>query len=176
MFEYQARPAAPVSAAVITVQIFPDQYVSANPVVIPVPGSGRLEQKRFKIRASGIATTAGATTTFGVTLYAGQSLTAASNTALGSLTGVVINTTTAAWFLEGILIFDSVSGHLNGTLSGLINNTIAAAAAITPLSGLNGSSGPLGTEPVVNLCVGCTFGVNASASNVGRMSEFILER
>lgn len=176
MFEYQARPAAPVNAAVTTVQMFPDQYVSANPVVIPVPGSGRLEQKRFKIRASGTATTAGATTTFGVTLYAGQSLTPGSNTVLGSLAGVVINTTTATWFLEAILIFDSISGKLTGTTSGLINNTIGAAAAITPLLGLNGAAGPLGTEPVVNLCVGCTFGVAASASNIGRLSEFILER
>lgn len=176
MFEYQARAAGPISAAVTTAQIFPDQIVTTNPVVIPVPGSGRLEQKRFKIRGSGIATTVGATTTFGITLYAGQSLTPGSNTALGSLAGVVINTATATWFFEGVLIFDSVSGKLCGTVQGLINNTFSAAAAITPITGLNGAAGPAGTEPVVNLCVGGTFGVNASAQNVARMSEFLLER
>jgi hypothetical protein len=170
-----ARPAGQVNASVITAQMFPDQFLTTQPALLPVAGSGRLEQIRFRVRASGSATTIAATTSFLVSLYVGQSLTVASNALLKALTATVINNTTASWYLEALLLFDSISGNLTGQVGGMINNAIIASTAITPVAGLNGSSGPLGTEPVCNLCVGATFGVNASPSNVGRMAMFVLD-
>lgn len=174
MLEQPARAGAIVNAAITTSQIFPDQMNSAVPAIIPIPGTGRLEQKRFRVLASGYATTIAATTNFLVTLYNGISLVPANNAVVGALAATVINTTTAPWWIEAVLIFDSVSGKLNGTFSGMVNNAILAAAVISPMTGLNGSSGPSGTEPVTNLCVGVTFGVNASASNVARLGSFEL--
>jgi hypothetical protein len=172
-FELPGRAGAIVNASVTTAQIFPDQINSSIACVIPVPGSGRLEQKRFRVLASGYATTAAATTTLAVTLYNGSSLAVASNTVIAALAATVVNNTTNPWWMEGVFVFDSVSGKLNGTFSGMISNTIIAAAAITPVTGLNGTTGPLGTEPVVNLCVGVTFGVNATG-NSARLGYFTL--
>jgi hypothetical protein len=176
MIELPSRAAAPVNASITTPQIFPDQVNSSVPVFIAVPGSGRLEQKRFRLIATGCATTLAATTTFAVSIYSGNSLVPANNTLIAALAATVINTTTAPWWIELGLVFDSVSGKLQGSSSGMINNAIIAAAAITPLTGLNGTTAPAGTEPVFNLCVGVTFGVNANAGNVARLGEFVIRQ
>jgi len=170
----QARRAAPVNASVITVQIFPDQQNPAIPVFIAVPGSGRLEQMRFKVRASGSATTVGATTTFAPSLVPGAVITGPA-APLGILAATVVNTATTTWWIEAQLIFDSISGKLTGQFTGMINNTIIAAAAITPILGLNGSNAPAGTEPVFQVSCGATFGVNAASGNVARLAELVLE-
>jgi hypothetical protein len=117
-----------------------------------------------------------ATTNFLVTLYSGNSLVPANNTVIGAVAATVINTTSCPWWIEAALAFDSVSGKLQGSISGMCNNAILAAAAITPLTGLNGTSAPAGTEPVFNLCLGVTFGVNASAQNVARLGEFVIRQ
>ena len=173
--EQPARAAAPVNANTVGTQIFPDQQISTNPVVIAVPGSGRLEQKKFRVLASGYATTAAATTTFQAGFFVGQSLTVGNNTSLGLLTATVINAATAPWWIEASLVFDSVSGKLQGQFAGMINNTIEAAAVLTNVvTGINGTNAPAGTEPVFNLVIGIAFGVNASIANVAHLGQFIL--
>lgn len=166
----QARTAANVNAASNAAQVFPDQQNPTSPVFIQIPGSGRFEQKRFKVRASGFATSAGATTTFQPTLYAGSSLTAGSNTILGAATATVINTTSAPWWIELQAIFDSISGKLQGTFSAMINNSMIAAAALANVvTGLSAQ-----TEPVLTICCGITFSV-ANAGNIGGLKYLVLD-
>lgn len=172
----RAKPAGPVNAAVTTAQIFPDLSSPALAAILNCPGSNRLEQKPFKVTASGVATTAGATTTGTASLYAalvapGTPLVAADWTLLGAGTAEVINTTSASWLIEADLLFDSLSGILAGTFNSNSNNTPIAAAKITnSVTGINGQ-----TEPVLVFAVGYTFGVNASASNIARLADFCLD-
>ncbi len=185
----KAPPAAQVLAAVTTAQIFPNLATPTLAAILNIAGTGRLEQKKFKVRGSGYATTAGATTTVTATLYAKNAAPAASLVAgnwsvIGVSSARVVNTTTVPWWIEADLIFDSVGGKLGGTFNAMVNNTLDAAAAITnPLTGLNGSSYAVtqgatkvpAAEPVFVVAVGLTFGVNASAGNIGNLQELILD-
>lgn len=184
----RAAPASPVSAAIATAQIFPQaQPLGSIGVTTPAitaaqiaamlmcPGSNRLEQKPFTVRASGNATTAGAFTAI-ITLYAAivppagvASLVAANWTAIAATAAVAIGTTSAAWLLECEMIFESVVGKLNGQFSSNINNTFVGGAAITPIAtGINGA-----TEPALAFAVGITFST-ANAGNIGRLADFSL--
>jgi hypothetical protein len=181
----RAQPAANLLAAVTTAQIFAllASGVSigaaappATACVLYVPGSKRLEQKRWVPRASGIVTTAGAFTAQ-VSLYGAvvpptgaASLIAANWTLLGAGAAQAVGTTTAAWLIEAEMLFDSVSGKLQGTFNTNVNNTPVASAAIAnQLTGINGA-----TEPVLALAVGITFS-SGNAGNIGVMADFALD-
>lgn len=186
----KAPPAAQVLAAVTTAQIFPNLSIPTLAAILNISGSGRLEQKKFTVRASGFATSAAATTTVQAVLYASKVPFSAANTllpgtwsAIATSTARVVNTITAPWWIEADLSFDSIGGHLQGNFNAEINNLFDAKAAIAnPLTGLNGTSYPVVQggvsipvgEPVFAMAVGLLFGVNASAANIGNLAEFIL--
>jgi hypothetical protein len=114
----RAPAAANVNAAIATAQIFPASAplgsigaaaAAAIAAMLVCPGSGRLEQKPFTIRASGNATTAGAFTV-AITLYAAiaqpaATLTPGSWTAIATTAAVAIGTTSAPWLLECECVF-----------------------------------------------------------------------
>lgn len=165
MIAKQNGPAANLVGNTTSAQIFPllvNGLASATlACLIPVPGSFRLEQRQFIVRASGFVT-GGTTTNVTTTLYAGTSLTPGSNTVLQASTARAVNSTSAPWRIEAKLIFDSVSGKLHGTVEHEINNLFDAPAALTNVvTALVGSA-----EPVFNLCVGITF----SASNANNLA------
>ena len=183
----KAQPAAQVKANVATGQLFANAANPSVPAIINVPGSGRLEQKKFVVRASGTATT-GATSTVAPTLYMAKSVpatpfTPGNWTILGAATGVSFATTTGAWWIEALLEFESVGGTMQGSFSSLILNTLGAAAAIPNLlTGLNGTSQTVTqgstvvpqTEPVFVIACGLTFGT-ANVGNIGTMGDFSLD-
>jgi hypothetical protein len=115
----------------------------------------------------------GAATTALATLYASVAFPTnptvpASWTAIAVGTAAVINTTTAAWYLEAELLFDSTSGHLVGTFkNGVANVPIAAAALTAVLAGINGQN-----EPALLFAIGITF--SAAGANVGNLADFSL--
>lgn len=164
-----------VSAAVTTVQLFPDNSVSPAvlPLIVTAAASGSLEQREFGIRASGKALTAGNyTLTLG--LYAkvvvpASPLVAGSWTLLGASSARAINTTTAPFLFTATLISDSVSGLLHGTFGAIINNLVDANAAITALTGVNLAGS---TEPAISFCLGATFGTGGA--NVATLTNFYL--
>ncbi len=183
----KAQPAAQVKANVATAQIFANAANPLVPAIINVPGSGRLEQRKFTVRASGTVTT-GATSTVAPTLYMAKAVpatpfTPGSWTVLGAATGVSFASVSGAWWIEALLQFESIGGTMQGTFSSLILNTVGAAAAIPNLlTGLNGTSNPVvqagasvpQSEPVFVIGVGLTFGT-ANAGNIGTLGEFTLD-
>lgn len=181
----RAQPASPVSAAINTSQIFPLKASGvsigapappASAAVLPCPGSSRLEQKRFEVRASGYCKTNGAYTVTPV-LYAAlvaptgaASLVPANWTAIATGTATAVSTTSAGWILQAEMLFDSVSGKLQGMFEQNVNNSYVSRAALSAaLTGVNGA-----TEPVLTFAVGLTFNT-ADASNLGVLADFVLD-
>jgi len=133
----QAQPAAPLSAAVATAQIFPLATNALVPAFLGVPGSGRLEQKLFEVRASGMATTAGAFTgapsLYGALALPTNPLVPGNWTLLGAGAATAFATTSGAWLLQAQFLFDSVSGKLQGSFTSNVNNAgVASAGPPTP--------------------------------------------
>lgn len=186
-----SRPAAKVLAALLTAQIFPDLAIPTQACVLNVPGTGRLEQRKFSVRASGFATTAAATTTFLASFFIAKLLPATSlvpaswAAVMCAGTARVINTATVPWWLEATIEFDSVGGKMGGIFNQMANNLFDASAAITgTLTGLNGTGmpavqpGPVTVQPAEPVFViGCaaTFGVNASAANIANLAHFEID-
>jgi hypothetical protein len=181
----KASAASPINAAVATAQIFPavapQGSIGAAAAVaiacmLTCPGSSRLEEKLFTVRASGNAATAGAYTVQPV-IYAavaapagGTSLTPGNWSAIATGPAVALATTTAPWMIEAKLMFDSTSGKLQGWFDSCINGTFTGSAAIAnPLVGLNGA-----TEPVMVFAAGLVFSV-ANAGNIGKLADFVLD-
>lgn len=109
----------------------------------------------FKLRAYG-RVTGGTTTNWTPSLYFGRGITAASNTLMASLTAGAFNTASGVYLLEADLIWDSTSGKISGTFSGLNGSTaaITASTLVTPVTGQ--------TAAVMNL--GAPSGSNGSAA------------
>ena len=184
----RARFAAPISADVATAQLFPDKANPAVPVYINVPGTGRLEGKKFVVRASG-SVTAGvagnvtATLLMGKTLPSAAPFTVGNWTILGASAATALTLGTGNWQIEAELQFESVGGTLEGTFTSLIKNTLGAAAAITnTLTGLNGTSQAViqggssvgAAEPVFVIAVALTF-ATANAGNTATLDDFTLD-
>jgi hypothetical protein len=162
-----------VKAASAAVQVFNRADSVLLPVVLTAPGGGVLEQKKFLVRGSGYCTTAGAFTAL-VGLYAGivAPTLAAPGTLIAVSTARAVGTTTAPWWIEAELIFDSVSGKLQGVQSALVNNLYDAKAALAAVvAGINGAVGS--AEPAIYFALGITFN-NANAGNIG-VFDFVLD-
>lgn len=182
-----ASPAAPLTGTVTTAQIFALASNPNMPATIAVPGKGRLDGKRFTIRAEGSAFVAAGTTTVNATLFAATGAIPASPLVPGSWTLIKALTATAIatavyapWWIEAQLIYDSNGGAMQGAALGLINNASIASAAITQLTGINGTNLPVsqaGTvvqpaDPVAYFAVGITFGT--SGANIANLANFEL--
>lgn len=181
----KAPPAAAISAAVATSQIFPTLAsaslfggVAATPAacILPVPGAKRLEGKRFEVRASGICTTAVATYTVQATLFAAiVPPTGAASLVPANWTAVAVGAATvvaasAGWLIEAELLLDSTSGKLIGNFDSNVGGTYVAKAALTAaITGINGA-----TEPALAFAVGLTFST-ASAGNNATLTDFVLD-
>lgn len=158
----RAAPAAPATAAS---GVFALASNSQAPAVLPIPGKLALEGKKFTVRAEGNAqlSLTTITATFSLLGFTGINLpanpiTIASWTTLGAGTAIT-GATSFPWWMEANLIFDSVSGLLQGTFSQMGNNTFVAPVKLTAgLTGLQGTNQPVGTtqpsDPVANLALG----------------------
>jgi hypothetical protein len=163
-----------VSANSAAAQVFPNLLVPANPVFLTAPSGGTLDQKAFRVRASGYATTAGNFTVL-ITLWAGIVLPtiAAPGTIIGVSTARAQNTISAPWMIEANLIMDSVSGRMHGTQKAVVNNLFDAEAAIAAaITGITPGQG--GAEPAVYFAVGITFGTG-NVGNIGNLGDFVLD-
>lgn len=124
--------------------------VSAQPAAAPTKTN--FEGIPFKVRAAWKVTTGGTSTNV-VNMYIGSTI--VSGNKIASCTSQSLVTASASGFLEATLIWDSVSGKINGLQSGqngsgtsisavALTNTGVAAAALSNLqfcvSATNGSS------------------------------------
>jgi hypothetical protein len=163
-----------VNANSVAVQVFNRADSVLLPVVLTAPGGGVLEQKKFLVRGSGYCTTAGAYTVV-VGLYAGivAPTLAAPGTLIAVSTARAVGTTSCPWWVEADLIFDSVSGKLQGVQSAMVNNLYDARVALAAVvAGINGAVGS--GEPAIYFALGITFNTG-NVANIGVCSDFVLD-
>ena len=134
-------------------------------VCILSPNQGN-EQVPFDLVASGYVTTTN-TTNITIKIYSGTSLTVGSDTLLGASSAVAVNTAKCPWEVHLHLIYDSVSGKMQGYIEGLLNNTLITKAAISAtLTGINDLN-----NPVANFVISCT----SSASTGPLPATFVVK-
>lgn len=158
--------------------------------------SNNVDLIRILVQAAGRAT-GGTTTNFTPSIQisaAGAgipSTTAASNTTIFSLTATAFNTASGNWVIKAELLWDPVSGQINGLGSGYAGSggamTNTAAAAITPQTGYTATApvsvlsnttavtipAPTG-ELVLYFAAGGLFSAT-NASNVAFLDSFSAE-
>ena len=166
-----AAPAAGIlNAASTAAQVFVQMSNANLAALVAVPGSKRLEGRKFNCRATGVCTTSGAAVTVQPLLAVGSSPNIANDTIIAQPAATTVATTSCPWTIEASLTFDSTSGKLTGQFTSNVNNAVGAPAALaTVITGLNGA-----TDPVFNLIVGITFST-ASTGNIATLTEFVLE-
>lgn len=170
--QIQSLPTTPVqvnNTAITTAQIFPTVTGGSLALVLPIPGSSRLESDPIEVVASGWATVGGTTPNLNVTLYSGTSLTPGSDTILGALGSAQTVTTSASydWIIRAILFGSTKTGKIQGSFTVEIDNTFTAWASFSNQL----TSQSFITEPSLSLVVGITFGV-ANAANVAQLNRF----
>ena len=184
----RAAPASPLNAALATAQVW---ALASNPIqacVLGVPGKLALESKRFTVRAEGNMQVAAGATTGKLSLLAAllppaAPLVAANWTLIGSGTARAVASLACPFFIEANLIFDSISGLVQGSFQQLVANLFDGSAPVANvLSGVNGTNvpqvqtGPVTvqpTDPVFYLAAALTFSA-AAAGNVGNLVNFEL--
>jgi hypothetical protein len=140
-------------------------------LILPVPPNSPLEQERFEIYASGYVVCA-ASSTVTIKLYSGTSTTVGSDTLLGSSGALGAVLAKYNWAMSAQVVFDSVSGKLQGTISFVANNVIVATVALSNVvTGVNNSNA-LGTA-ILNFVLSVTFGT-ANAGNQFNVKEFAI--
>lgn len=167
----------------------PTDLTAPGAVTLPIPGSGRLNGKRFTIAASGNATVAGSSPTLQIQLLA--SVNGAANVIVAQSSAQSVSGS-FPWTIAGVLQGDTLSGIVQGSFSALVNSLLNSPAVLTngltgvsfgtnsasgatngasyPTTGVSGFANP-GLEPPIKFQVALVFGVS-NAANVGRLMEF----
>ena len=126
-----------------TETVIADPGILTNALIVAIEPGGPCEQEEFQLLASGYFNL-GTSSTVTLRLYSGTSLTPGSNTLLKSSGASSAFSGKAPWKLKAILLYDSVSGQLTGTVEFLINNVVVAAAAVTNVvTGVNNANNPV---------------------------------
>jgi hypothetical protein len=161
---------ATLSVTAATEAVIPNPENVAIPFICPLrPNEPSLEQTLFNVVASGYITTANSTNVT-VKLYSGTSLTVGSDTLLGSSGAIAQNTASAPWALLANLIFDSVSGKLQGSIKFWVNNTMVAEVAVSNVvTGLKNTANPIANF-LLSLTSSAAAGGSATLINVNKFS------
>jgi hypothetical protein len=144
-----ATPAALPAAQAVTVATEVIILSPSNPAGALTAALGpftALEQTLFDVIASGYITTKAAGT-IALGLYVGAGATVVAGNLLHKTAAAVTqNTTTAPWWIHAALIYDSVSGKLQGKCGGTINNVLDPEIAITNVpTGVSNLANPVAT-------------------------------
>lgn len=98
---------------------------SSSRYILYAPGSNKLRNKPFRIRAWG-RVTGGETVNLTIKLYSGISATIGSNTSIATSGAVAVNSVSANFYLEAQMVWDSTSDKYQGVFRGWINGTAVA--------------------------------------------------
>lgn len=142
---------------------FPPFINSGTASVTP----GGAQSLRFEIHAWGTAVTS-VTSNFQALLYYGVSTTAASNTAMVTLTNRSYASATGQWTIDADLLWDNRTQKIQGPGGGSNLTTLETTALITPVTGVDLTVSGLG------LSVGALFGTTG-AGNIAYMDGFVME-
>lgn len=129
-----------------------------------------LEQTLFDVIASGyIQTRAAGTIALGV--YAGASATVVAGNLLHKTAAAATqNTAIAPWFIHAALIYDSISGKMQGKAGGMVNNTVDPEIAVTNVpTGISNVGNPVATFSLSITSSGATSG-NPTTINVQKFN------
>ena len=140
--------------------------------ILAVPGTLRLEQRVFSVRASGIAFNGGgAASTVNIQLAFGTDTNPANDTVFASTGALPVPATGAVGFeIEAELLFDSISGTTAGTFGGFVGTANVARTGLSAtISGLNGNN-----EPVFNMVAIATI-ATANPANYALLNTFAIE-
>lgn len=145
------------SISATTEQLIVNPFNTAIALSCAIPPNTNLEQQPLNFNWSGyIKTTANGNIT--LKIYSGTSL---SGTLLGSSGAIAQNNLAAPFWAKMELIYDSVSGKLDGTVKFFLNHGIVAEVAISnTITGVSNT-----TDPVAQFCVSCTSS-GASGANL----------
>lgn len=119
----------------------------------------------FKLRIVGKVTT-GASLNVTVAIQQGATTTVTSGNTIATTGAVAVNSTSANFFLEATLLWDGVTGKLNGYFMGQINNSLVDLTLVTNAVAITAQSS-LQFVPVVT--VSATTGVTMT------ITEFVAE-
>ncbi len=163
------------TSATDTIILNPALNSATQALVVNIPPGGPLEQRRFKVLASGYVST-GASSTCTVKLWSGTSTTTSSDTVLASTGAMTAVSGKYPFSLEADLIYDSVSGKLDGVQNALANGgTIISNAALAgspPLSlSINNAN-----NPVLSFVLSAAFGTSNGANKINVQEFGIYER
>lgn len=130
---------------------------------------GGAQSLRFRVHAWGTAVTS-VTSNFQAILYYGVSATAASNTAMITLTNRSYASATGQWTIDGDFVWDNRTQKIQGIIGESTFNltTLETVALITPVSSVDLTVSGLG------LSVGALFGTTG-AGNIAYMDGFFME-
>lgn len=139
------------------------------PPIVSSGTTGGAQTFRFQVHAWGTAVT-NVTSNFQALLYYGVSATAASNTAIITLTNRSYASASGKWVIEFDGLWDARTSVLAGTMLGSSYNltTLETQALITPVSSVDLTVSGLG------LSVGALFGTTGSG-NIAYLDGFELE-
>ena len=129
--------------------------VSSSALVVNIPTGSLLEQKPFTLQASGYLNN-GTSSTVTIKLYNGTSTTVGRDTLLGSSGAITAFAGKAPSYAKAKLIYDSVSGKLQGTVKFMVNNTLVAETAVSNV--VTGISNVNATGVVTSFVLSVTFG------------------
>jgi hypothetical protein len=161
---------AQLSVVSSTETVVPNPENTAIALICPLPpNQPSLEQTLFNVVASGYIQTANSTNVT-VKLYSGTSLTVGSDTLLGTSGAIAQNTAKAPWALLANLIYDSVSGKLQGSIKFWVNNTLVAEVAISNvITGLSNANNPVASF-LLSFTSSAAAGGSASLINVQKFT------
>jgi hypothetical protein len=161
-------PAIQVVTAAATDTVILNQALnsSTQALVLSIPPNGPLEQEYFDVVASGGLETAQSSTAT-LKLWSGTSTTTANNKLLGSSGAITAFNGSCPWVLISSLIFDSVSGKMQGKIQFVVNNVVVAAVAVSNvITGVSNTN-----NPVANFVLSVAFGT-ATAPNTIVVKDF----
>lgn len=137
---------------------------TGSPMLLNIPPGGPFEQRPFEVVVSGYVST-GASSTATVKIYFGTSKTLSSDTLLGSTGALTAKSGKYPFSLRLRLIYDSVSGLLDGLQDSFGNGAILAPLALAGspplLSAISNSN-----NPVLSFVVSVTFGTGNAANKI----------
>lgn len=138
---------------------------AAAALSVPLPPDSTLEQTVFDVMVSGYIKT-GASGTIALALYADAGATVtAGNLLHKTASAVTQNSATAPFFFHAQLIYDSVSGKLQGKAGGMINNVIDPEIAI--------SNVPTGISNTANPVLNFSLSITSSGAGAGAAATVI---
>lgn len=157
----QAAQAGPLPAtqsiAVTTETKILSPENSAVALTITLPPDTANEQSLLDLVCSGVITTK-TSTNLSLGLYAdGLTTVTAGNLLHKTATPVAQNSTSAPFFFHAQLIYDSVSGKLQGKCDGMINNVVDPGIAFTNVpTGISNTANPVATFSISITSSGAT--------------------